>query len=150
MLVVIGALLVIGQLIVSARTLVMKHSIKFLATWLIVAFMVSGLFVQPTPPGGVAWPYHIIVASIPLAAFLCARYTARVTLIVCFGLIAGFLTSWPYFTDGRTHLGIAYGLVTSESIGYKMGGFILLMLLICTGAFAVGRRVFKPYGFHAG
>jgi len=114
-----------------------------LALWIVAALIVSGPFILPTPPGGVEWPYHLVVASIPLGALLCARYTSRVFIVTCFGLIAGFLFAWPYFTDGRTYLRIAHGGITAASVLLKMGAFTLLMPLVCAGAFAVGRRVFS-------
>ena len=127
----------------------MKRSIAFLAGWLVIALIVSGLFTLPTPPGGVDWPYHIVVISIPLAAFLCARYADRVSLVLCFGLIAGFLFAWPYFTDGRTHLRIERGVITTESVAFKIAGFTLLMPLLCAGTFAAGRRLFRRDETHA-
>jgi hypothetical protein len=121
----------------------LKKSIIILVLWLVIASIAAGLFVLPTPPGGVMWPYHIVVASIPLAAFLCARYTGRLFPIVCFGLIAGYLAAWPYFTDGRTQLRIKRGVITAKSINLKIGAFTMLMPVLCVGAFAGGRRLFR-------
>ena len=128
----------------------MKRSITFLGLWLLTALVASGLFINPTPPGGVEWPYHFVVVSIPVAAFLCARYKARGSIVVYFGLVAGFLASWPYFTDGRTSLRIEHGAVTAESIALKIGGFTLLMPLICAAAFSLGRRLFNRHEATAG
>ena len=58
----------------------MKRSIAFLALWLVVAVIIAGLFVPPTPPGGFEWPYHIVVASLPAATLLAARFTRSVYL----------------------------------------------------------------------
>jgi hypothetical protein len=119
----------------------MKQGIAFLGLWLVLALIASGIFILPTPPGGVEWPYHLVVASMPVAALLCARYTRRVFVVTSFGLIAGFLFAWLYFTDGRTHLRIEHGAITAESIALKIGGFTVLMPLVCAGAFALGRKI---------
>ena len=121
-----------------------------MALWLLAASIASGMFILPTPPGGVEWPYHIVVVSIPIAAFLCARYTRRAFIVVCFGLVAGFLAAWPYFTDGRTSLAIEHGFITAESVALKIGGLSLLMPLVCLGAFTAGRSLLNQHEASSG
>ena len=120
----------------------MKGSIILLSGWLLFAIVLAASLTAPTPPGGVSFPYYLIVASLPVATFLAARSTNRISLAICFGLFAGLTLAWPLFTDGRTHLQFAHERTTPAVIGIKVSTFTLLMSLLCAASFWIGRRVF--------
>ena len=120
----------------------MKGSIILLSGWLLFAILLAGFLTAPTPPGGVGFAYYLIVASLPVAAFLAARSTNRISLAISFGLLAGFILAWPLFTDGRTHLQFAHERTTPALIGIKISSFTVLISLLCAGSFWIGRRVF--------
>jgi hypothetical protein len=120
----------------------MKGSILLLSGWLLFAILLAGALTAPTPPGGVGFAYYLIVASLPVATFLAARSTNRISLAICFGLLAGFILSWPLFTDGQMHFHLVSG-TTPPLIGTKVTAFTLLMSLFCAGSFWIGRRVFS-------
>ena len=122
----------------------MKGSVILLSGWLLFTIVLASFRTAPTPPGGVGLAYYIILASLPVAAFLAARSTRRISLAICFGLLAGFVLAWPLVTDGRTHLRFAHEPTTPVLIGIKISSFTLLMSLLCAGSFWVGRRVFTP------
>src|SRR5438876_24670 len=48
----------------------MRRGIAFLVLWLIIAALLGGIFVPAVPPGGVAWPYYLFVASVPVGELL--------------------------------------------------------------------------------
>jgi hypothetical protein len=117
-----------------------KRGITFLVVWLVVVVALSGVFVPAIPPGGVEWPYYLLVACVPLGALLCARFPGKTLVAFCYGLISGTLLAWPIFDDARA---ILAGATTVEAVALKVGLFALLMSLVCTGVFAGGRRLFR-------
>jgi hypothetical protein len=117
----------------------MKRGIAFLALWLIGAVLLGGSFVAVIPPGGVAWPYYIVMASIPFGAFFYARYDRRASVAICYGLIAGVLFALPIFGNDRA---VVLGVTPPESVAIGVGLGTFLMVLVCSGAFAIGCRRF--------
>jgi len=121
----------------------MTRGIAFLFLWLVIAAVLGGVFVPPTP-GGESWPFYIFVASIPVGALLYARFKGRPLVVVCYGLLGGVYFAGPIFDDGRE---ISAGIATVESIVLMSGFFALAMSLICSGAYLFGRRRLRdgPY-----
>lgn len=115
----------------------MIRGIAFLALWLVGAVLLGGSWVSPIPPGGVAWPYYICMASVPFGAFLYARYDRRASVAICYGLVAGVLFALPVFGNNRA---VALGVTAPGSVAVRVGLCALLMALLCAGAFAIGCR----------
>lgn len=115
----------------------MIRSLRFLLAWLFVTVGLSSLFIAPIPPGGVEGPYLALLASLPAACFWSARYNSRAVVPIGFGLIGGFILSWPIFENTREN-----HLVVHEFsyLGSRIGAFTLLTSLVCTVAFVYGRR----------
>lgn len=120
----------------------MKDSLVLLGGWLVFTVLAGATLTAPTPPGEVHLLYYAILASLPFASFLSARCTPKISPAICFGLLAGFILSWPLFADGRTHLSIMHGRTSPGEIGIKIGSFTLLISLLCAVSFCLGRRVF--------
>lgn len=118
----------------------MGRGIRFLVLWLILAVLLGGLFVPVVPPGGVDWPFYLVVASIPVGAMFYARFAGRTSVVVCYALLSGVCFALPIFDDSRAVLA---GATTVESVALKVGLFALAMLLACSGAFVFGRRLFR-------
>jgi hypothetical protein len=118
----------------------MRRGIIFLILWLVLAVVFGSVFAPAIPPGGVDWPYYIFVASIPIGAMFYARFTGRAVAVVCYGVLAGVLFALPIFDDRRA---VMAGATTVESVALKVGLFALAMLLISSGAFVFGRRLFR-------
>jgi hypothetical protein len=79
----------------------------------LLALFVSGIFVLPTPPGGVAWPYYVVLLLIPFAAYW---YAERLSIAICYGISCGILFAWPVFVDGRTALRAQYGIESQAEL----------------------------------
>ena len=124
----------------------MRRGIVFLVLWLIIAALLGGIFVPAVPPGGVAWPYYLFVASVPVGALLYARFLGRPLFVVCYGLLAGAWFALPIFDDERA---VSAGATTVESVVLRVGVFALAMTLLCSGAFSVGGRLFRGDEIHA-
>jgi hypothetical protein len=118
----------------------MRRGITFLVLWLIIAGLLGGVFVPPIPPGGVSWPYYLFIASVPVGALFYARFPGRPLVVVCYAVMAGGWFALPIFDDERRVLA---GATTVESVALKVGLFALGMSLVCSGAFVVGRRLFR-------
>jgi hypothetical protein len=117
----------------------MKRGITFLVLWLVIAVFLAGNFIEAIPPGGVDWPYYLFVPCIPLGTLLYARFPGRGSVAFCYGLLAGLWFALPIFDDGRRLLA---GATTVEQVALKVGLFAMAMSLVCSGAFAGGRRLF--------
>jgi hypothetical protein len=118
----------------------MKRGITFLIIWLVTDNILGSVFVPAIPPGGVSFPYYLFVACVPVGAFVYARYVGRALVVVCYGLIAGAWFALPIFDDPR---GVLAGATPIDSVALEVGVFALEMSLICSGAFAIGRRSFR-------
>jgi len=124
----------------------MRRGIIFLVVWFVLAVVLGFVFVPAIPPGGVDWPYYIFVASIPIGAMFYARFAGRAVAVICYGVLAGVLFALPIFDDQRA---VMAGAMTPESVALKVGLFALAMLLVCSGAFVFGRRLFRRDERHA-
>src|SRR4051794_12367991 len=98
----------------------MKRGIAFLVLWFVVAVVLGSACVSAIPPGGVVWPYYLFVASVPCGAFLYARYDRRVSVVICYGLVSGYLFAWPVFGNDRT---MVLGLAPLEPVVLRIGLF---------------------------
>lgn len=113
----------------------MKRGIEILIMWLVIAFCANFLFQSGIPPSGFErLVFFVTVASFPFAAWSYAHHAARVSPVICFGLIAGVFSVLPVFTDGR-------GMARDITLGWKfvIGGVPVLMTLVCVGFFALRR-----------
>ena len=117
----------------------MKQGVAFLVFWLVVAVILSGTFLPVTSPRHVDWPYYLFVASIPLGAGLYARHTGRMSIVICYGLIAGVWFALPIIDDGRGVM----ARTTVEPVAIKFGISAFVMALVCSGAFTIGRRLLR-------
>jgi len=115
----------------------MKRGIALLLLWSLTAFVLGSGCIAAIPPGGVAWPYYFFVGSLPAGAFLYARYDRRVSVVVCYGLLAGALFAWPIFGNDRA---LVLGITPPHRAIFLSALFSLLMAVLCTAAYAVGRR----------
>lgn len=115
----------------------MIRSLRFLLAWLLVTVGLSSLFIAPIPPGGVEGPYLALLASLPVACFWSARYNRRAVVPICFGLIGGFILSWPIFENTRENYLVVHEF---SYLGSRIGAFTLLTSLVCTVAFLYGQR----------
>ena len=115
----------------------MKRGIVFLALWLVGAVVLAGSCVSAIPRGGVAWPYYMFMASVPIGAFLYARYDRRASVAIRYGFVAGFLFAWPIFGNNRA---VVLGVTPPDSVTFRVALCTLLMVLVCAGAFAFGCR----------
>ena len=106
------------------------------------ALVFASACVSVIPPGGVVWPYYIFMASIPFAAFLYARYDRRVSAVIYYGLLAGFVFAWALFGNDRE---VIFGITPPESFVLRIGLCTLLMTLLCVSAFAAGLRRFVQH-----
>jgi hypothetical protein len=71
------------------------------------AFFVAAGFTNATPPGGVAWPYFVVLLLVPFASY---RFAVRLSVAICYGFACGLLFAWPVFIDSRTGLSLDYGV----------------------------------------
>jgi hypothetical protein len=124
----------------------MRRGIVFLVLWLVIASVLSGVFVLSIPPGGVDWPYYLFVASIPIGALFYARFRGRTLVVVSYALIAGASFALPIFDDRRM---VFAGARSVGSITINVSFFALAMLIVCSGTFALGRRIFERDEIHA-
>ena len=118
----------------------MKRGIRFLALWLVLTVLLGGLCFPVIPPGGVLSPYYVFVACVPFGALYYARFDGRVSVVICYGLLAGVLFPAPIFQDevGFPDPDMSVGL---EAL--KMVAADLVMMLACVGGFALGRRLYR-------
>lgn len=118
----------------------MKRGIAFLVLWLVVTALLSGVFIPAIPPGGVEWPYYFLVVCVPVGALLYARFASKACVAISYGLIAGAWFALPIFYDARA---LIAGATTIESVAIKVTLFAFFASLACSGAFVVGRRLFR-------
>src|SRR5262245_19022129 len=95
----------------------MRRGIAFLVLWLVVAVVLGSACVSVIPPGGVVWPYYILMASIPFGALLYARYYGRTSVVICYGLLAGCWFAWPLFGNERA---VVLGMTPLEPVLVKV------------------------------
>jgi hypothetical protein len=113
----------------------MKRGIEILIMWLVIAFFANMLVLPTIPPNGAQkLCFELTVISFPFAAWCYARHAARVSPVICFGLIAGVYSILPAFTDSR-------GMARDITLGWEfvIGGVPVLMTLVCVGLFALRR-----------
>jgi hypothetical protein len=115
----------------------MLKSVLQLLSIACIAFLVFAFFSHPTPPGGVAWPYHAVFLAIPWAVFNHAR---RLSVALCYGFLCGLVFAWPVFVDGRTPLRAEYGTETATELYVKIVAYAVLMTLACALGFGLRRR----------
>ena len=118
----------------------MKKGITFIVAWLVISVLVGGGFIEAIPPGGVDWPYYLPMAGIPLGAFLYARHSGKTLVAFSFGLLAGGWFALPVFDDARAVLA---GRTTVGAVALKDALFAVAMALVCSAAFAAGRRFYR-------
>ena len=119
----------------------MSRGVRFLAAWFVMVLLGSGTCVSVIPPGGVAWPYYIFMSLAPVGAFRYARYEGSSRVVAVYGVVAGFLLSWPPLGDG---LKVSLGTIPPELVALKIALCTVLIALTCMGSFALGRRRSKP------
>ena len=119
----------------------MKRGTLFIALWLLMEVLLGGVFVPPVPPGGVLWPFYIVVVCIPLGALLYGRCRGNTLVALCYGLLAGLWFGYPIFDNQREVLA---GVTTVEVVALKIGLFTVGTALVCLGSFGAGRRLFRP------
>lgn len=124
----------------------MIRGILFLLLWFVIATLLGGTFVTAVPPGGVAWPFYLFAASIPVGALLYARFPSRPLFMICYSAMAGAWFAMPIFYDHRTVLA---GVTTMESAALKVALSAFAMSLICSAAFFVGRRFHTDLHSHS-
>lgn len=116
---------------VNAKCLEFGPLTKYAAMFVVViavALVNCLLFIPPTPPGGVDWPYHLLLLFIPLAVYI---WTDRRSVAICYGFSTGLLFAWPVFVDGRTALRAEYGLETFAGLVAKVLSFAVGVTLAC-------------------
>jgi hypothetical protein len=114
-----------------------------LSTVFFVTFFVAAGYVQPTPPGGVAWPYFAVMLFIPLAAY---RFANRLSVAICYGLACGLLLAWPVFIDSRTPLRAGYGIESETELFAKITFLAVAVSSLCTISYGLAcwrRRLMK-------
>jgi len=105
----------------------MRRGVEILIMWLIIAGCANFLAPHSIPQNGFErLVYFVTVISFPLAAWIYARHTHRVSPVICFGLVAGAFTILPVFEDGR-------GMPRDITLGWILviGGVPVLMMLVC-------------------
>lgn len=120
---------------VDQRHRVMNRGIEILIMWLVVAFCVSFVVPCSIPQNGLkSWTDFLTVISFPFAAWVYAGHSARVSPVICFGLLAGALSILPFLGDPN-------GMARDHLTKWKciLGGAPVLMTLICVGMFALRR-----------
>ncbi len=100
----------------------------------ILALFLATSFINPTPPGGVSWPYYVCLLLVPIAAYW---FAGRPSVAVCYGFAIGLASAWPVFVDSRTPLRLSYGHQSEAELLLKILGFATVMALTCTLAYRV-------------
>jgi hypothetical protein len=106
---------------------IMNRGIEILIMWFVVAFCISSLFFA-------SLLNLLTVISFPFAAWFYARHSARVSPVICFGLVAGVLSILPVLGDSR-------GMVWNHMLRWEciIWGVPVLMTLVCVGTFTLRR-----------
>jgi hypothetical protein len=117
----------------------MKRGSEILVGWVVVAFLLDTIIVPHSIPsnGFEVLCDRLTVISFPLGAWFYARHSGRVSVVICYGLIAGTFSIFgplSFFYDAR-------GMAREITAGWKFAivGVPMLMTLICVALFALRR-----------
>jgi len=113
-----------------------------------MVFLLSAAFIPANPPGGVLLVFYLFGPCIPVGAFLYARYKSSEWSIVFYSPIAGTWFAIPAFTVVYEPHAFLKDAPTVESQVLKVGLFALATYLVCSYAFAAGRRCYNRNQTH--
>lgn len=112
----------------------MFKSLFCLVTLALLSFFVAAAFIEPTPPGGVAWPYYVVMLLIPFAAY---RFAKRLSIAIVYGFVCGVTFAWPVLVVSRTGLALEIGRESPEGLFAKILLFTLGLSAICAASYGL-------------
>lgn len=116
----------------------MKRGIEILVMWLIIVTVAEVLSPRTIPHNSDEGLIdRLVMISLPMAAWVYARHSGRVSPVICYGLIAGVLCvvgPMSAFEDSR-------GMVRDLTLGWEIAIFSVpvLMALLCVGVCVLRR-----------
>lgn len=94
----------------------MKRPGTLLALWGFLVILFGGLNMNAVPPGGVEWPFFILLAAIPAGSVLGWKQGARWWQLASYLVITGAFFSAGVVFDGREDLRIVHGRDTAFAL----------------------------------
>ena len=118
----------------------MKRGIEILIMWLLIIAIADFILPMRSVPrnGMEVMCDHLTVLAFPLAAWVYARHSGRLSPVICYGLIAGVycvLVPLPIFYNVHGMLRREF-TVTQEALIFAVP---VLMASVCTGLCALRR-----------
>jgi hypothetical protein len=125
----------------------MKRGIDILVIWLIIVTLAEAFAPRSIPQNGFERLIdRLVMLSFPMAAWVYARHSGRLSPVIGYGLIAGVLCVFgpmSAFEDSR-------GMPRDLTLGWEISifGVPVLMTLLCVGVCALRRYLDRGEEHH--